>query len=63
MANNDTVKKPASRFLILGAILLLMMGALIYKLFDVTIAQGESYSEEANSLSTREIITKGKRGR
>jgi len=62
MANNDTVKKPASRFLILGAILLLMMGALIYKLFDVTIAQGESYSEEANSLSTREIITKGKRG-
>ena len=62
MSKNDTVKKPASRFIILSLILLVMMGALIYKLFDVTIAQGASYSEEADSLSTREIITKGKRG-
>ncbi|MBQ1893799.1 MAG: hypothetical protein II155_06810 [Clostridia bacterium] len=62
MRKTDGPKKPISRLIVIAALLLAMMGTLIFQLFRVTIAQGESLAEEAGSLSTRTVITKGKRG-
>ncbi|MBO4848270.1 MAG: hypothetical protein J5586_03865 [Clostridia bacterium] len=62
MKKRDPSKKPLSRLIVLAVLLLAMMGTLVFQLFRVTIAQGESFAEEAGSLSTRTIITKGKRG-
>ena len=62
MKRSDGTKRPVSRLIIIFAILLAMMGTLIFQLFRVTIAQGESFAEEAGSLSSRTVVTKGKRG-
>lgn len=62
MKNNDVAKKPLSRLIIISVLLIAMMGTLIYQLFRVTIADGASLAEEAGALSTRTVITKGKRG-
>lgn len=62
MRKKDVLKRPVSRLVIIGIILLAMMATLIVQLFRVTIAQGEAYTEEATQLSGRTIITKGKRG-
>ena len=58
----DGQKKPVSRLIILALLLLAMMGLLVFQLFRVTIAQGESFAEEAGTLSARSVVIKGKRG-
>lgn len=60
---NEIAKKPLSRLIIIAAILLAMMFTLIFQLFRVTIAQGESFAEEAVSKANRVVVTKGKRGK
>ncbi len=62
MKRNDAQKRPLPRLIILGILLLAMMSLLIFQLFRVTIAQGESFAEEAGSISSRTVVTKGKRG-
>ena len=62
MKRSDPSKKPLSRLVIITALLLAMMGTLIFQLFRVTIAQGAAFAEEAGSLSSRTVVTKGKRG-
>lgn len=52
-----------SRIILLFFVLLAMMGALIYKLGTLTIAQGESLSGEAADRAQSSIVEKGKRGR
>ena len=59
---NEIAKKPLSRLIIISGILLAMMFTLVFQLFRVTIAQGESFAEEASSKASRVVITKGKRG-
>ena len=63
MKKSDKNKKPLSRLIIISVLLLAMMCTLIVQLFRVTIAQGEALSEQAGSLSSRTVVTKGKRGR
>ena len=58
----DGQKKPVSRLIRLALLLLAMMGLLVFQLFRVTIAQGESFAEEAGTLSARSVVIKGKRG-
>lgn len=60
---SEISKKPLSRLIIIAVLLLAMMSTLIFQLFRVTIAQGESFAEEAVSRSNRVVVTKGKRGR
>lgn len=43
-------------------ILAMMMSALTYLLGTITIAQGETLAVEADSMASRTIVTKGKRG-
>lgn len=57
------MKKTVPRFLITACILLGMMGALVYKLGTLTLAQGAVFTEEAEDRSTRTIYVKGSRGR
>lgn len=59
---NEIAKKPLSRLIIIAAVLLAMMFTLVFQLFRVTIAQGESFAEEASSKASRIVVTKGKRG-
>ncbi len=63
MKPSETSKKPISRFIALTVIFLLMMSALIFQLARVTLGQGEQLAEEAGDMSSRTVITKGKRGR
>lgn len=63
MRKRDKDKMPFARLIIIGLLLLAMMTTLIVQLFRVTVAQGEAYTAEAEQLSSRIIITKGKRGR
>jgi penicillin-binding protein 2 len=62
MKQHDSAKKPLSRLIIIGGILFVMMATLILQLFRLTIAQGESFAEEAVSRANRTVVTKGKRG-
>ena len=62
MKKTDPTKKPLSRLVIIAALLIAMMGTLLFQLFRVTIAQGAAFAEEAGSLSSRTVVTKGKRG-
>ena len=62
MKKSEGQKRPLSRLIILCILLFSMMSLLIFQLFRVTIAQGESFAEEAGSNSSRTVVTKGKRG-
>ena len=52
-----------TRFIIIGAVLLAMMGALIFQLGMLTLNQGDTLSQKAADESSREIVLKGTRGR
>jgi len=56
------MKKHLSRFVAMGIVMAIMMGALIWQLGQLTIVQGESYAEAAASRSTRTVYEKGARG-
>ena len=62
MKKKDLKKRPKARLVIIGLVLLAMMGTLIFQLFRVTVAQGAALAEEADQLSGRTVVTKGKRG-
>ena len=57
------MKRPIGRFLIFAVVLLAMMGALIYRLGTLTIAEGDAWAEEATGRKIRSIAVKGQRGR
>ncbi len=57
------MKKPISRFLIASFIILCLMGALLYRLGTLTIAEGETWAESAEERSSQTIAVKGERGR
>ncbi len=57
------MKKPIGRFLIVAVVMLCMMGALIYRLGTLTIAEGQTWLEEASGRKVRSIAVKGERGR
>lgn len=63
MKKKDLKSKPVFRLIMIAAVLLAMMGTLIFRLFRVTVAQGESLAVEADQLSERTIVTKGRRGK
>ena len=50
-----------TRFIIIGAVLLAMMGALIFQLGMLTLNQGDTLSQKAADESSREIVLKGTR--
>ena len=56
-------RRPLSRYIILGAVLVALMVALIYKLSSITLAAGSTYAAEAENRSTSTISIKGNRGR
>lgn len=47
------MKNSISRFIIISLVLMCLMGALIYKLREVTIVEGAQYAEAAANTSTR----------
>ncbi len=51
------------RFFILGLIVAALMSALLFKLANLTLTQGEAYAQKAESLSSKTISTTGARGR
>ena len=53
------MKKPIGRFLIVAVVMLCMMGALIYRLGTLTIAEGQTWLEEASGRKVRSIAVKG----
>ncbi|MDL2217142.1 hypothetical protein LJC27_00610 [Christensenellaceae bacterium OttesenSCG-928-M15] len=55
--------KARLRFVILAALMLTMMGALIMQLARLTLTEGEAYVAQADSRSTKEILSTGARGR
>ena len=57
------MKNSISRFIIISLVLMCLMGALIYKLHEVTIVEGAQYAEAAANTSTSSIDIKGTRGR
>ena len=57
------MKRPIGRFLIVAVLMLGMMGALVYRLGTLTIAEGQTWSEEAAGRKVRTIALKGERGR
>ncbi|MDO5111287.1 MAG: penicillin-binding transpeptidase domain-containing protein [Clostridia bacterium] len=54
---------PYSRYILLTLVMLALMSALIVRLGELTLAQGESLSTEAAERAQSTIISKGKRGR
>lgn len=57
------MKRPVGRFLIVAALMICMMVALVYRLGTLTIAEGQTWSEEAAGRKVRSIAVKGERGR
>ncbi len=57
------MKKPISRIIIVCLLMLCMMGALIYRLATLTIKEGQTWAETADSRSTQTIAVKGERGK
>ncbi|MDD6045628.1 MAG: penicillin-binding transpeptidase domain-containing protein [Clostridia bacterium] len=57
------MKSTSSRFIILIIVLALLMGALIYQLYQVTMVEGAEYAVDATNRRTSTIDIKGTRGR
>ena len=57
------MKKPAFRFILLFLATLLLMGALIYRLGQLTIVEGSAWAASAEQRSTKTLAVKGERGR
>ncbi len=57
------MKKHYARFIIVAVFIFALMGALVYQLGSLTLAQGETWTEEAEKRTTRTISVKGERGR
>ncbi|HHT86319.1 MAG TPA: hypothetical protein GXZ61_01435 [Clostridiales bacterium] len=57
------MKRLLPRFIVASVLCLCMMGALIFKLGSLTLAEGKVYEDVAENRSTRTTILKGTRGR
>lgn len=57
------MKKPVSRLIIICVLMIIMMGALIYRLGTLTIKEGEAWAKSADNRSTQTIAIKGERGK
>ncbi len=57
------MKNTLSRFTILIIVLALLMGALVYQLYQVTMVEGAEYAVDATNRRTSTIDIKGTRGR
>ena len=57
------MKKPVSRLIIICVLMIMMMGALIYRLGTLTIKEGEAWAKSADNRSTQTIAIKGERGK
>ncbi len=57
------MKKPIIRFIMLTVLALGLMGALMYRLGVLTIAQGGAWADSAEQRSMETIAVKGERGR
>lgn len=57
------MKNTISRYTILIIVLALLMGALIFQLYQVTMVEGEEYAVDATNRRTSTIDIKGTRGR
>jgi len=57
------VKKPIVRFVIIIILTFGLMGALVYRLGVLTIAEGSAWADSAEQRSTETIAVKGERGR
>lgn len=57
------MKKPLIRFIALALLTTALMGALIYKLGVLTLAEGSTWAESAQQRATKTVAVKGERGR
>ncbi|HWQ59388.1 MAG TPA: penicillin-binding transpeptidase domain-containing protein [Clostridia bacterium] len=57
------MRKPVVRFIILTALAMALMGALVYRLGQLTIVEGGAWAASAEKRSTKTIAVKGERGR
>jgi len=57
------MKTTLSRYIILIIVLALLMGALVYQLYQVTMVEGAEYAVDATDRRTSTIDIKGTRGR
>ena len=59
---NKTAKKPMARLLIFSVVILIMLGLLLSRLYEITIIEGKKYLSSSLDQYTHIIETRGKRG-
>jgi len=57
------MKKPTVRFILLALVVMLLMGALVYRLGQLTIVEGSAWAASAERRSMKTVAVKGERGR
>ncbi len=57
------MKKPVFRIIVLGVLTFALMGALVYRLGVLTLAEGAAWADSAEQRAVKTIAVKGERGR